>query len=707
MPKSIKSKIILSFSVLALLILGFLTFFIINYFRTNVNSYITELSNEIILKGANSIENFIYGLLSEVKVLTDIPEYKTGDVTIANRMTDYLSDKLDPNFQLMFFAALDGSYYTTLKGGGNIKDREYFQEIIYNGKDFFISDPLISKSTGKQVFVIAHKVTDEEGKTVGLIAANVTLSKFTEIVNGLKIGSSSYSWSIGSDGTIVAYPDKDYIMTKKITDLEEKGYKNIDKFFDYFKNNQNGSFIVQKSDRKKEVFIFSKINYTKGWAIGASIDETELNAPMHNISRILIIIMLVSFILIFFVATILGNIFTGGLKNMDKFFIQLSKGEGDLTGRINIKTNDEIGDLSRNFNLFIEKLNDIVSSIVGAVENLKSIGSGLSSSMTQTATAVNELTSNTNSIKKLVDNQTSFFKDVGQSVIKMLESIEELDALIENQSASLIESSSSIEEMVRNIQSISNILEKNDISVNDLLKVSENGKKEMDNLSVIIDEILKNSEGLFDASESIQKIADQINLLAMNAAIEASHAGDSGRGFAVVASEIRKLAESSMIQGKEIGKKLSNIKLSIDNISKTSKQNIVIFNKIYELSRVVKQQEDTIKSALNEQSNGSVQILEAIKQISEITTRIKNFSSSMLDLNKSIKGDIDKLNDITENVNASISEMNIGFAEINSAIAHVEKISENNKQNILNLESLVNKFKTKKTSDSIMPIEKN
>jgi len=162
-----------------------------------------------------------------------------------------------------------------------------------------------------------------------------------------------------------------------------------------------------------------------------------------------------------------------------------------------------------------------------------------------------------------------------------------------------------------------------------------------------------------------------------------------------------------MIQGKEIGKKLSNIKLSIDNISKTSKQNIVIFNKIYELSRIVKQQEDTIKSALNEQSNGSVQILEAIKQISEITTRIKNFSSSMLDLNKSIKGDIDKLNDITENVNASISEMNIGFAEINSAIAHVEKISENNKQNILNLESLVNKFKTKKTSDSIMPIEKN
>nr|HPO60720.1 cache domain-containing protein [Exilispira sp.] len=197
MPKSIKSKLILSFSVLALLILGFLTFFIINYFRTNVNSYITELSNEIILKGADSIENFISGLLSEVKVLTSIPEYKTGDVTIANRMTDYLSDKLDPNFQLMFFAALDGSYYTTLKGGGNIKDREYFQEIIYNGKDFFISDPLISKSTGKQVFVIAHKVTNEEGRTVGLIAANVTLSKFTEIVNGLKIGSSSYSWSIG------------------------------------------------------------------------------------------------------------------------------------------------------------------------------------------------------------------------------------------------------------------------------------------------------------------------------------------------------------------------------------------------------------------------------------------------------------------------------------------------------------------------------
>lgn len=691
---SIKSKIVFSFSIIAVLVLLALSFFIINYFNKNINSYISELSSEITLKGSNSIENLIFGFLSELKTISNISEFKSGDITKANQMIDYLADKLNPNFQMIFFAKPDGSYYTSLKGGGNIKDREYFKEIINNGKEYFISDPLISKSTGKQVFVIAHKVTDFQGNTIGLVAANVTLEKFTEIVSNIKIGKTGYSWAIGSDGTIVAHPNKDYIMQKKIFELDKEGFVGLNKFYEYFSSNPNGSYIIKRPDGSREVFIYSKIKYTKGWGIGTVIEEKELNQPIYDITRLLLIIVVASLIIVFLISTLLGNLITRGIKKIDKFFIQLSKGEGDLTHRIEIKLKDEVGSLSKNFNLFIIKLNSIVFSIKEAIENLKVIGNNLASNMTETATAINQITANTNSIKKLVDNQTDFFKKATESINTMINNIEQLNSLIESQSAALIESSSSIEEMVRNIQSISTILEQNSISVSELVKVSEKGKKGMDNLNLIVDEILKGSQDLFEASESIQKIADQINLLAMNAAIEAAHAGDSGKGFAVVASEIRKLAENSMIQGKDISQKLLSIKNGIDNVSNSAKINVTLFDKVYEIAKIVHQQEDIVKNAIMEQNTGSNQILEAIKQISGITSQVKTFSSSMLNLNKSINQDIFKLDELTEQVNSSISEMNVGLSEINTAVVHVGKITEDNKMNITNVENLVNKFKT-------------
>jgi len=281
-----------------------------------------------------------------------------------------------------------------------------------------------------------------------------------------------------------------------------------------------------------------------------------------------------------------------------------------------------------------------------------------------------------------------------------MKNIEELNSLIENQSAALIESSSSIEEMVRNIESITEILKKNSLSVNELSAASEKGKTDMDNLNIVVEDILKSSQSLFEASESIQKIADQINLLAMNAAIEAAHAGESGKGFAVVADEIRKLAESSMVQGKDISQKLLSIKNAIDNVSNTTKDSIKTFSRVYEIAKIVNQQEEIIKNAILEQNSGSSQILQAIKQISNITSQIKNFSYSMIDLNKTVKTDIDHLSELTLQVDSSISEINLGLSEINQAVAHIEKVSEDNKKNIMNVEELVNKFKTDENKES-------
>jgi methyl-accepting chemotaxis protein len=113
----------------------------------------------------------------------------------------------------------------------------------------------------------------------------------------------------------------------------------------------------------------------------------------------------------------------------------------------------------------------------------------------------------------------------------------------------------------------------------------------------------------------MQNIASQTNLLSMNAAIEAAHAGEAGKGFAVVADEIRKLAESSGEQSKTISTVLKKIKDSIDKITKSTGSVLNKFEAIDSGVKTVSEQEENIRSAMEEQGAGSKQMLEGSKQV--------------------------------------------------------------------------------------------
>ncbi|MBR4600476.1 MAG: HAMP domain-containing protein [Treponema sp.] len=424
---------------------------------------------------------------------------------------------------------------------------------------------------------------------------------------------------------------------------------------------------------------------------------TETVADISREAKLLmlrsIIIGIIATILLVIIGIIIAKKIVTPIKEFTKILKDISEGEGDLTRTISISSKDEIGSMADYFNETFAKIRKLVALVQNQSSKLGDVSVNLSSNMTETASAINEISANIKSINSQTVNQSASVTETSSTMEQISHGITRLNSLINEQASNINESSAAINELIQNMEVATTTLIRNADNINHLTETSESGKTALDKITNAIQEVADESRSLMEISGVIQNIASETNLLAMNAAIEAAHAGETGKGFAVVADEVRKLAESSSAQTKTIEAALRKITSSIKVVTDFAKDVVEKFVLIEKEVNTVSQQEHSIRRTMEEQSANSKNVLSSINTLRDITQKVQKSSVEMLEGSNQITQEAKNMSTITQEIHGGMNEMAAGADQITEAVTTVNNLTADTKNSIDALTNEVNKFK--------------
>ncbi|EKO3906383.1 methyl-accepting chemotaxis protein [Vibrio fluvialis] len=440
------------------------------------------------------------------------------------------------------------------------------------------------------------------GSRQGVLAADLTVTNLIKQVLSIKLDNNGFAFLVDGNNKIVAYQDEK-LSQKPLTELNPQlSAQTMQRLAAADHASQ-----IQWPSRDDQLIYVSKIAGTN-WLLGIVVDHGMAYASVSDQITFTSIATLILYVLIALASTWVVNRLLQPLQVLSSALQELSRGEGDLTQRVNIERKDEIGELAEKVNQFISQMQTMLKDIVEHSHSLSSQAQHAKSLSIQSTDRVKRQQDDVNQIATAIHEMSATAAEVASHA--------ELTANASQASASACEEGQSV-------------IGKNRQAITDLAN-------QVTNAASVIRELESNAQSINQILSTIQGIAEQTNLLALNAAIEAARAGDQGRGFAVVADEVRVLSQRTHGSTEEIRTMIETLQRNTQQAVESMESSTSLADNSVEYAQQAQDSLASITQAITEINDMALQIASAAEEqravsedISRNTQGIKDASDDL------------------------------------------------------------------------------
>ncbi|MDB2159148.1 methyl-accepting chemotaxis protein [Clostridium butyricum] len=666
---SFKLKLLSGILPIVIIGMGILSFYTVYKFNESIENSTIKRMTENVNNMSDIINEWIDGKLLEVRSTANTPTAKliSSNIEAVDEFNKNRILNLEKDYPGEYDNAAvinfnnDGISRAQYANGktvnGDVSEKQWYKDLM-TGRSYNISNPVISKGSGKTLIVIGAAVKDDSDNIIGDMISAVNISRIQEKINEFKFGENGYSILISDDGTIITHPDESLIMKSKITELDDSDMVNLGK---EMLKSDSGDFKFGVGDNKSIAF-YKKIPLTN-WRVASVISERELFAEGRSLVTTLAMVSVIIIIIIAGIIIFMANKFSKPLRKLCDFSSEIA--QGNLTCELNINRSDEIGQVA---------------------DTLKNTSYELRNMVIDISTSANE-------VNKLADDVNEAIKQSLLGSEEITKSMEQISRGAINQAENADKASEITGELVDEIKSVVDKCNYMNEIVNDSIKMSTIGTERVQNaveniksIEKINNESIEQTLNLLEKSNEIgqivnviSEIAEQTNLLALNASIEAARAGEQGKGFAVVASQVGELAK----QSNEAAKK-------IENIIRGIQQQVQVIDKQMKFGAAeVANGVETTKSV----SENFTEIEKTFKEIESVVLEVFHASNIMEEKAHTTSNSIKEVAGVTEENSSATEEVTAANEEQSASMQQIAETTSKLDELIENLNETIKKFK--------------
>jgi methyl-accepting chemotaxis protein len=522
------------------------------------------------------------------------------------------------------------------------RTRDWYKQSMEQKGEILISKPYKDATQDLMVVTISKTTKDNSG----VISVDITLDYINQLTRQVSIGKEGYAMLLDEDMNFISHP------------TSEAGTLAEDDFYQKMYKQSNGAFDYHLEGEKK--FMTFLTNELTGWKIGGSLYESEVKdaaAPILKTTMVVIVIALaVGAIIVYFIMHSVLN----PIKDLRNKAITISN--GDLTEEINIKSNDEIGQLGQAFRDMQNSLKHLIGNIEKNTEFVAASSEQLTASAEQTmyatehvASAVQEVAGNAESQMNSIEQNVQLINEVKDGVSHIADRSAKVSELATHTMTQAKIGGQAVRNTVNQMSSIQS-------------SVSESNR--------MISSLSERSKEVGTILNVITGIAQQTNLLSLNAAIEAARAGEHGKGFAVVADEVRKLAEQSQQSATEIFTIIQGIQQDTESsvtimakVTEDVKEGMAISNEAIEKFQQILSSTQEITPQMNDVSE-TVQIVQsAIQAVHDTAIELENMAKSNASSSEEVAASTEEQLASMEEITASAKTLSTMAEELQELIS--------------------------------------